>query len=285
MMLMNRMGMRAPATGMSGLLVLAVWAGLFFGGGAARAKGDAAAPPAEALEALQGTWIPVDDQGIDSKWTFEGQTLKASVNGADYTCKVKVDSAAKPNATIDLVIDEGPEDSKGKTSKGIFKFQGEKLMLCVSMPGKDRPKAFETTEDEAYLFPLKKEKKGEGPEKPAPAAADTLKALQGTWVPADDQGIDSKWTFEGQTLKATVNGMDYTCKVKIDPAAKPNATIDLAIEEGPEDSKGKLSQGLFKLTGDKLTLCVSLPGKDRPKAFETAEGESHLFELKKEKKS
>ena len=159
MTLTNRMGMRAPATGMSGLLVLAVSAGLFFGGGAARAIGDAAAPPAEALEALQGTWIPVDDQGIDSKWTFEGQTLKATVNGADYTCKVKVDSAAKPNATIDLVIDEGPEDSKGKTSKGIFKFEGEKLMLCVSTPGKDRPKAFETAEGESHLFELKKEKK------------------------------------------------------------------------------------------------------------------------------
>src|SRR5262249_4252192 len=147
------------------------------------------------------------------------------------------------------------------------------------------------SEDEAYLFPLKKEKKTEAKEKPAPAQSadnasspEALKALQGIWVPADDQGIDSKWTFEGDVLKATVNGTDYTCKVKIDPAAKPHATIDLAIEEGPEDSKGKDSKGLFKLQGDKLTLCVSLPGKDRPKAFETAEGESHLFALKKEKK-
>ena len=292
MTLTNRMGMRALATGTSGLMVLAVWAGLFLGVGAARAVGVDDPSPAEALKALQGTWVPIDDQGIDSKWSFESQTLKATVNGVDYTCKVKVDATAKPDATIDLVIDEGPEESKGKTSKGIYKFQGEKLMLCISMPGKDRPKAFETTEDEAYLFPLKKEKKSEEKEKPAPAAgadnaspAEALKALQGTWVPADDQGIDSKWTFEGQTLKATVNGMEYTCKVKLDPAAKPDATIDLAIEDGPEESKGKTSQGLYKLKGDKLTLCVSLPGKDRPKVFETAEGESHLFELKKETKN
>src|SRR5205823_3799816 len=136
------------------------------------------------------------------------------------------------------------------------------------------------------LFPLKKEKKSDAKEKPAaapgtdtPAAAEALKSLQGTWVPTDDQGIDSKWTFEGQTLKASVNGSDYTCKVKLDPAAQPESTIDLAIEDGPEDSKGMISKGLFKLKGDKLTLCVSMPGKDRPKQFETTEGEAHLFEL------
>ena len=159
MMLTNRMGMRAPATGPSGLLVLAAWAGLILAGGAARAVGDDAAAPADALKALQGTWIPVDDQGIDSKWTFDGQSLKATVNGAEYTCKVKIDPTAKPNATIDLAIEDGPEDSKGKMSQGLYKLTGDKLTLCVSLPGKDRPKAFETAEGESHLFELKKEKK------------------------------------------------------------------------------------------------------------------------------
>src|SRR6185437_670782 len=109
------------------------------------------------------------------------------------------------------------------------------------------------------------------------------KALKGTWVAAEEDGIDSKWTFEGQTLKASVNGIDYTCKVKIDPKAKPHATADLTIDDGPEEAKGKTSQCLYKLDGDKLTLCVSLPGKDRPKEFEQAEGEAFLFKLKKEK--
>jgi uncharacterized protein (TIGR03067 family) len=111
-------------------------------------------------------------------------------------------------------------------------------------------------------------------------SADALKSLKGTWV--SDEGIDSTWTFEGETLKATVNGLDYTCKVKVDPKAKP-ATIDLAIDDGPEDAKGKTSKCIYKLEGGKLTLCVSLPGKDRPKEFEQNEGESYVFELKKEK--
>ena len=105
--------------------------------------------------------------------------------------------------------------------------------------------------------------------------------MKGTWVSARRM-IDSKWTFEGETLKATVNGLDYTCKVKLDPKAKP-ATIDFIIDEGPEDAKGKTSKCIYKLDGEKLTLCVSLPGKDRPKEFEQTEGESFLFELKKEK--
>jgi uncharacterized protein (TIGR03067 family) len=161
---------RASAPGLLAVLGLAVGMALVLGGAAARALADDAADAADALKALKGTWV--SDEGIDSSWTFEGETLKATVNGLDYICKVKVDPKAKP-ATLDLTIDEGPEDSKGKVSKCIYKREGEKLILCVSMPGKDRPKEFEQTEGESYVFELKKEKakdkadKKEGEEKKA----------------------------------------------------------------------------------------------------------------------
>jgi len=153
----NRMSTRAFTTGVSMLLAVALWASFLLVGGASRALGDEK-KAAEVLKSIKGTWTS-DADGIDSKWTFDGATLKASVNGADYTCKVKVDPEAKPHATIDLTIDEGPEDSKGKISKAIYKLDGEKLTLCVSLPGKDRPKAFEQSPDEAFLFELKKQKK------------------------------------------------------------------------------------------------------------------------------
>jgi uncharacterized protein (TIGR03067 family) len=111
---------------------------------------------------------------------------------------------------------------------------------------------------------------------------DSLKPFQGSWA-TDGEGIDSKWTFDGDTLKASVNGQDYTCKVKVDPAAKPNGTLDMTINEGPEESKGKVSKAIFKLDGEKLTLCVSVPGKDRPKEFAQVDDESYLFVLKKQK--
>ena len=114
-------------------------------------------PQSELLKPFQGTWA-TDGEGLDAKWTFEGEKVKATVNGTDYTCKVKVDTEAKPNPTFDLDIEEGPEEAKGKTSKAIYKLDGEKLTLCVSVPGKDRPKDFAQVEDEAYLFTMKKQK-------------------------------------------------------------------------------------------------------------------------------
>jgi uncharacterized protein (TIGR03067 family) len=158
----NRMRPRASATGLTALLALALGMALALGGGAARALADDAATAADALKALKGTWV--SDEGVDSTWTFEGETLKASVNGLDYVCKVKIDPKAKP-ATLDLTIDEGPEDAKGKTSKCIYKMEGEKLILCVSHPGKDRPKEFEQAEGESYVFELKKEKAKDKAEK------------------------------------------------------------------------------------------------------------------------
>jgi uncharacterized protein (TIGR03067 family) len=155
MSLKKRIRMRT--TGLSTLLAVATLAALgLLGGVTARALADDK-PQSEKLKPFQGSWA-TDGDGIDAKWTFEGEKLKATVNGTDYTCKVKVDTEAKPNATLDLDIEEGPEDSKGKTSKCIYKLDGEKLTLCVSLPGKDRPKDFAQVEDEAYLFTLKKQK-------------------------------------------------------------------------------------------------------------------------------
>jgi uncharacterized protein (TIGR03067 family) len=157
MIMTNRMSTRTLTTGASLLLAVALWASFPLVAGASRALGDEK-KVAEVLKSIKGTWVS-DGDGPDAKWTFDGETLKASVNGADYTCKVKVDPDSKPHATMDLTIDEGPEDSKGKVSKAIYKLDGEKLTLCVSHPGKDRPKAFEGSPDEAYLFELKKQKK------------------------------------------------------------------------------------------------------------------------------
>jgi uncharacterized protein (TIGR03067 family) len=115
------------------------------------------------------------------------------------------------------------------------------------------------------------------------AQADALKTLEGTWVTKENEGIDAKWVFAGATLKATVNGMDYTCKVKLDAAAKPNPTADFEIEDGPEDAKGKVSKAIYKIDGDKLKICVSHPGKDRPKDYEQVPDEAILFEFTKQK--
>lgn len=159
MTFMNRMGTRVSGSGLACLLVLAISAGFELTGSTSSALAADENTSAEALKSLKGTWV-TEDSDIDSKWTFEGETVKASVNGIDYTCKVKIDPKAKPHSTVDFLIDEGPEESKGKTSQSIYKLDGEKLTLCVSLPGKDRPKDFEQAE-ETFVFKLKKEKAAE----------------------------------------------------------------------------------------------------------------------------
>ena len=140
------------------VLILAIGTGLNMSWCAASAAAGDAKSQAELIKPFLGTWASSGD-GLDATWTFESEKVKATVAGMEYTCKAKIDADAKPFATIDLVIDDGPEEAKGKTSKGIYKIDGEKLTLCVSTPGKDRPKEFAQVDDEAYLFELKKEKK------------------------------------------------------------------------------------------------------------------------------
>jgi uncharacterized protein (TIGR03067 family) len=161
MALTNTIGMCVSRCGLAVLLGLALGAGFGFVGGTTIAPADDDKPSAEALKSLKGTWVAAEDDGIDSKWTFDGETLKASVNGIEYTCKIKLDPKAKPHATADFVIDEGPEEAKGQTAKCLYKIDGDKLTLCVSMPGQDRPKEFEQAEGETFLFKLKKEKAAE----------------------------------------------------------------------------------------------------------------------------
>jgi uncharacterized protein (TIGR03067 family) len=154
----KRRAMIAPAMGLTILLTVATGADLNLGLGASSARGDDTSQT-ELLKPFQGTWAS-SGEGIDATWTFDGEKIKANVAGMEYTCKAKIDKDAKPHGTIDLTILDGPEEAKGKISKGIFKLDGEKLTLCVSAPGKeDRPKEFTQVEDEAYLFELKKEKK------------------------------------------------------------------------------------------------------------------------------
>jgi uncharacterized protein (TIGR03067 family) len=118
---------------------------------------DAAESPA--LKAIQGTWVTPENSNLDAKWVFKGEKLIASVNGMDYEGKVKVDDKAKPHATLDIELTEGPEDAKGKIAKAVYKLDGDKLIVCVAHPGLDRPKDFEPQPDEVYVFEMKKEKK------------------------------------------------------------------------------------------------------------------------------
>jgi uncharacterized protein (TIGR03067 family) len=110
------------------------------------------------LKKIQGTWVRDGDEGPDVRWVFTGDSLKARVNDQEYVCTVTLDSKATPHATADFKINEGPGESAGKVSKAIYKFEDDKLIICVTHPGAEtRPTEFKAEEDGNFLFKLKKE--------------------------------------------------------------------------------------------------------------------------------
>jgi uncharacterized protein (TIGR03067 family) len=70
-------------------------------------------------------------------------------SGSEYTLKggdtvkskgtYKLDESKSPKE-LDVMPGAGP--SKGKTRKGIYKFEGEQLIYCIAGPDLDRPKEF-----------------------------------------------------------------------------------------------------------------------------------------------
>ena len=96
-------------------------------------------------------------------------------------------------------------------------------------------------------------------------AAKTLAAFQGRWVVATING--KSLAGGGGEMALTITGDSYAQVVdgkvtergtlKIDTARTP-MTIDLTIKEG--DDAGKPQVGLVEVSGDTMTLHLSMPG-------------------------
>jgi len=114
-----------------------------------------------------------------------------------------------------------------------------------------------------------------------------LKSLTGTWkvesretngekAPADAlKGVFVKVADDG-TATATKEGKVIR-KVKwinMDPTQKTK-TVDVEVLEG--DEKGKTLLAIYRIEGDKFTLCVANPGKDRPTLFSTEAESGHVL--------
>jgi uncharacterized protein (TIGR03067 family) len=124
-----------------------------------------------------------------------------------------------------------------------------------------------------------------------------FKALQGTWKtvaleaagkPFPKENIPD-FTFiigaDGKSIGRSPQG-EYRSTISVDPTKKPK-TMDNVHESGTQ--KGKKQFGVYKLEGDKLTVCMTAPGAkeiDRPKDFNSKDstGVVFVFERVKEAK-
>ena len=110
------------------------------------------------LARLKGSWTNTSPDGVVTTYTFNGKTLDLKGPTRTYKMTITLDTKAKPDKTVDYKIDEGPDDAKGKTSKGIYKFDGEDKFIYCFRPEGDRPSKYEQVGFEQFLIELKRKK-------------------------------------------------------------------------------------------------------------------------------
>ena len=115
-----------------------------------------------------------------------------------------------------------------------------------------------------------------------------LKAMQGTWKavaleaggkPLPKEAVPDFTFIIGADGKSTgkMAQSEYTARITVNPKKDPK-TIDNVHESGAQ--KGKKQYGVYKLEGDRFTVCMTRPGvteADRPKDFNTKDTTNVVF--------
>lgn len=132
------------------------------------------------------------------------------------------------------------------------------------------------------------------PEPPTPAQGDDpksketaahLKEMKGKWVGDSPEGMETKWEIKDDVVTVEIGELTFVSKIELDPTSKPHAAVDFKLTK-PQEYEGKAVLGIYKVEKDKLTFCVALPDDpDRPTVFQTVDGKTFLYELRRPKKS
>jgi uncharacterized protein (TIGR03067 family) len=115
-----------------------------------------------------------------------------------------------------------------------------------------------------------------------------LKALQGKWKTVAGEAEGKPFAKDGippftvviapdGKSKGLASGEEFRFTITVDPKKNPK-TIENLHETG--EQKGKRQYGIYKLEGDKFTVCMTPPGSaegDRPKDFATKDTTNVVF--------
>lgn len=233
-------------------------------------------------ERLQGVWIAENE-----RWSGELFPLtigiQRAVFDADKVTVVLPDGEIK-EGIFELKTSENPKQiwiqEQGDTNeeRGIYKFDGDRLTLRM-YDGIDPPKDFDPSSG-----PTVKTLRKEGTNSPtADVAGQTAKRsdqrlIQGVWIaesgindgkpiPVEQIGIQ-RAVFDGDRLSVEMpRGLKGEGHYQLVESASPKQ-IGIFVS-----GENKGARGIYKLEGDKLTLCTDLePGGDLPKDFAAPAG-------------
>ena len=110
------------------------------------------------LKAVQGKWTTESGQGGKVTWTIKGNKLKVEAPSRTYEMTLTLKEDAKADKTIDFKIDEAPDDSKGKTSLGIYKLESDDKFTFCFKPEGERPTEYKQVGYEQIVCELKRVK-------------------------------------------------------------------------------------------------------------------------------
>ncbi len=105
---------------------------------------ESASRPAGSDPGIRGEWQAYEFNSNARTWTmaFEGGRFRAESGPDDwYEGEFAVDPSVEP-ATIDFRIDDCRCSFKGETSRGIYVWDGQSIVISAPRPGSSRPREF-----------------------------------------------------------------------------------------------------------------------------------------------
>lgn len=238
-------------------------------------------------ERFQGNWNMV--QGFQKGEKISEQAVKDArlmlfedrhtvwVDGQFMAGAHKLDPSQSPK-TIDVTDDRGPY--KGKTCKGIYELEGDRMRVAFAAPGEDRPKEFSESANIYHVWNCKHHWTAQ--------EHSDLQKFQGTWRMLtgirDGQPMDEKerqqvrLVIEGNMASFPEESEAGTAKLvmfDIDASKQPK-TIDAMSATGPD--QGKACYGIYESEGNRHRVCFAMPGKDRPTEFTSEPGSGRMLQ-------
>jgi uncharacterized protein (TIGR03067 family) len=106
-----------------------------------------------------------------------------------------------------------------------------------------------------------------------------MRELDGVWT-CESGTVNGKPLDDAmaRTLKLTLNGEQYKTEGQYGVLFDSTYSIDTRPDPkhidmmGIGELAGKIGKGIYELDGDRLTMCYTMPGKERPMSFECKEG-------------